>query len=193
MYIEKSIPNRKKDEKLILFLRRHPIALAGRWGLLIILLIVPAVVYAYIYYNLPAVLTTQASYAFLMLLASIYFLFMMLFFLNTFIDYFLDVWIVTDQRIINIEQRGMFNREIAEHDLGKIQDVSGMQKGFWQTFFSYGDVHVQTAGEIQRFIFRQVDNPFDVVRVINALMEKHEQDFDNKVFAEIKEKRDAVE
>lgn len=41
MYIEKSIPHRQKDEKLILFLRRHPIALAGRWALLLVLIIIP--------------------------------------------------------------------------------------------------------------------------------------------------------
>src|SRR5690606_31415112 len=108
-------------------------------------------------------------------------------------DYFLDVWIVTDQRIINIEQRGMFNREIAEHDLDKIQDVSGLQKGFFQTLFSYGYVHVQTAGEIQRFIFKQVDNPFDIVRQINKLIQNKEKEFDDKIFAQIKEKKQATE
>ncbi|MCX6744357.1 MAG: PH domain-containing protein [Candidatus Parcubacteria bacterium] len=193
MYIEKSIPHRQKDEKLILFLRRHPIALAGRWAFLLILIIIPIGVYYYLVANFSDILALAAPSAFLVLLGSIYYLFVMLFFLNTFIDYFLDVWIVTDQRIINIEQRGLFNREIAEHDLDKIQDVSGIQKGFWQTFFSYGDVHVQTAGEIQRFVFRQVDNPFDVVRVLNNLIQKHEKEFDDKVFAEIKEKKQGAE
>jgi uncharacterized membrane protein YdbT with pleckstrin-like domain len=193
MYIENQIPSRQPGEKLILFLRRHWVILVSRWFIFAGLALIPLGFYAFILYNYAWIFEDAFLYPALLLLASSYYLFIMLFFFNSFIDYYLDVWIVTDQRIINIEQRGMFNREIAEHDLDKIQDVSGIQKGFFQTLFSYGDVHVQTAGEIQRFIFRQVDNPFDVVRKINKLIQSHEQDFDNRVFAKIKEKRQAAE
>jgi uncharacterized membrane protein YdbT with pleckstrin-like domain len=193
MYIENQIPSRQPGEKLVLFLRRHWIILVSRWFIFAGLALIPLGFYAFIYYNYFWILEHSFLYPMLLLLASAYYLFIMLFFFNSFIDYYLDVWIVTDQRIINIEQRGMFNREIAEHDLDKIQDVSGLQKGFFQTLFSYGDVHVQTAGEIQRFIFRQVDNPFDIVRQINKLMQNKEKEFDDKVFAELKEKRQAAE
>lgn len=193
MYIENQIPSRQPGEKLVLFLRRHWILLVSRWFIFAGLALIPVGFYAFIYYNYPWILEHIFLYPLLLILASSYYLFILLFFFNSFIDYYLDVWIVTDQRIINIEQRGMFNREIAEHDLDKIQDVSGIQKGFFQTLFSYGDVHVQTAGEIQRFIFRQVDNPFDVVRRINKLIQSHEKEFDDKVFAELREKRQAAE
>jgi hypothetical protein len=193
MYIENQIPARQPGEKLVLFLRRHWVILVSRWFIFAGLALIPILFYFFILSNYAWILTDTVFYPLLLILASAYYLFIMLFFFNSFIDYYLDVWIVTDQRIINIEQRGMFNREIAEHDLDKIQDVSGMQKGFFQTLFSYGDVHVQTAGEIQRFIFRQVDNPFDVVRRINKLIQAHEKDFDDRVFAEIKEKRQAAE
>jgi uncharacterized membrane protein YdbT with pleckstrin-like domain len=193
MFLDKQIPNQQKDEKLILFLRRHWITLIGRWGLFLTLAIIPVGFYFFIIYNYPGLLSITVWQAFLLLLASIYYLFTVLYFLNTFIDFYLDVWIVTNQRIINIEQRGLFNREIAEHTLDRIQDISGVQKGLFQTFFSYGDVHVQTAGEIQRFIFRQVDNPFEVVRVLNNLIQIHEQDFDKRVFQELKEKKEGNE
>jgi uncharacterized membrane protein YdbT with pleckstrin-like domain len=193
MYIENQIPSRQPGEKLVLFLRRHWVILVSRWFIFLILALIPLGFYAFLYYNYLWILEHDFLYPLLLLLASGYYLFIMLFFFNSFIDYYLDVWIVTDQRIINIEQRGMFNREIAEHDLDKIQDVSGLQKGFFQTMFSYGDVHVQTAGEIQRFIFRQIDNPFDVVRQINKLIQKKEKEFDDRVFAELKEKRQAAE
>ena len=193
MYIENQIPSRQKDEKLIMFLRRHWILLVSRWFIFAGLALIPIGFYFFILYNYSWILENIFLYPLLLLLTSAYYLFILLFFFNSFIDYYLDVWIVTNQRIINIEQRGMFNREIAEHDLDRIQDVTGIQKGFFQTLFSYGDVHVQTAGEIQRFIFRQVDNPFEVVRKLNNLIEKHEQDFDNKIFAKIKEKRQSTE
>ena len=187
MLIEGNIPNRQKDEKLILFLRRHPIILVGKWLLYLLLATIPILLYFFLSYTYPQILESKISYPFLFLLASVYYLYVLLFLFNAYIDYQLDVWIVTNQRIINIEQKGLFNREIAEHSLERIQDVSGLQKGIFETFFSYGDVHVQTAGEIQRFIFRQVDNPFEVVRVINGLIQKKELKFEEQLADKIKQ------
>ncbi|MCX6739873.1 MAG: PH domain-containing protein [Candidatus Parcubacteria bacterium] len=193
MLIEKQIPNRQKDENLVLFLRRHPIIIFSRWAVYLFLGLIPPFFYYFISINYPDVLTHPLGYPVLLLLACSLYLFIALFFLNAFIDYYLDVWIVTDRRIINIEQRGLFNREIAEHTLERVQDVSALQKGIFQTFFSYGDVHVQTAGEIQRFIFRQIDNPFEVVRVLNNLIHKHEAEFDNRLFETIKDNKTEAE
>ncbi|MBN1326029.1 PH domain-containing protein [Candidatus Falkowbacteria bacterium] len=186
MYIEKHIPNREKDEKLVLFLRRHWIILIIKWLVIIVIAFVPLALYLFLSYFEPEVLDNNIYYAFLFLLSSLYYLFTLLFFLNAFIDYYLDVWIVTDHRIINIEQRGLFNREIAEHTLERIQDVTAIQKGFWQTLFSYGDVHVQTAGEIQRFIFRQVNDPFNVVRIINEEIKKFQKNEEHELMEKIR-------
>lgn len=186
MYIERHIPNREKDEKLILFLRRHWIILIAKWLVVLVIALVPLVIYFFLSYFEPEILKKYVYYAFLFLLSSLYYLFTLLFFLNAFIDYYLDVWIVTDRRIINIEQRGLFNREIAEHTLERIQDVTAIQKGFWQTLFSYGDVHVQTAGEIQRFVFRQVNDPFNVVRIINEEIKKFEKNEEHELMEKIR-------
>ncbi|MBD3360054.1 MAG: PH domain-containing protein [Candidatus Buchananbacteria bacterium] len=170
MYIEKHIPNRQKGENLVLFLRRHWIIIVGHWLFYIFLALIPLGFYFFIEYQFPNLLTTEYTYAFLLLLASIYYLFILLFFYYAFVDYHLDVWIVTNKRIINIEQKGLFNRFISEHELEKIQDVTAEQKGVLATFLSYGNVLVQTAGEVPMFIFRQVDNPFEVAKQINHLL-----------------------
>jgi len=181
MFIENQIPNRQKDEKLVLFLRRHIIVLLGRWLLYIFLGLIPVILYFLLSYFQPQLLASKTIYPFLFLLASVYYLYITLFMFSAFIDYYLDVWIVTDQRIINIEQRGLFNREIAEQGLDRIQDVSGIQKGVLQTFFSFGDVHIQTAGEVQKFVFSQIAHPFDVVKTINDIVEKKERKFETQL------------
>jgi len=181
MFIDNQIPNRQKDEKLILFLRRHPAILAGKWLLFILLGLIPLGIYFFLIYFQPQILRNIIAYAGLLLFASVYYIYILLFFFSAFIDFYLDVWIVTDQRIINIEQKGLFNRVIAEHSLDKIQDVSGEQKGLFQTLFSYGNVHIQTAGEVQRFIFFQVKNPFEIIRVLNNLLQKREAKFQHEL------------
>jgi len=91
--------------------------------------------------------------------------------LNNFVDYYLDVWIVTNERIIDSEQRQLFSRVIAEHKISKIQDVATEVHGILPTFLNYGDVFIQTAAETKRFIFKQVPNPMEVKRTITALCE----------------------
>ena len=125
MYIEHHIPNRQKGEKLILFVRRHWIVIIFHWIQYIILALIPIGIYYFLATQFPDVLTGTFTYPFLLLLGSLYYLYVLLFFYNAFIDYYLDVWIITNKRIIDIEQKNLFNRVIAEHELDKIQDVTG--------------------------------------------------------------------
>ncbi len=82
------------------------------------------------------------------------------------IDVWFDTWIITDDRIINIEQQGLFSREVSEIKLARIQDVSVDVRGFFQTFLNYGDVRIQSAGEEEHFLFRSVPDPYGVKNII---------------------------
>lgn len=104
------------------------------------------------------------------------------------VDYYFDIWIITTERIINIEQKGMFTRSVSELRFSKIQDITTEVIGFIPTIVNYGDVKVQTAGEQNEFIFRTVSDPYRVKNIIMELQRKAEN---NKVesFGEmIKEK-----
>ncbi|MBF8280664.1 MAG: hypothetical protein HW383_437 [Candidatus Magasanikbacteria bacterium] len=56
-----------------------------------------------------------------------------------------NAFAITNERIIDFDQRGFFERVVSESTLEKIQDVSFHFHGFWQTSLHYGDVNVQTA------------------------------------------------
>jgi hypothetical protein len=88
------------------------------------------------------------------------------------IDYYFDIWIITSERIINIEQKGMFTRKASELRYSKIQDVTTEVVGFLPSVLNYGDVRVQTAGEQSEFVFRTVSDPYNVK---NIIMELHKQ------------------
>ncbi len=85
------------------------------------------------------------------------------------IDYFFDVWIITDERIVNIEQKGLFTRSISELQFSRVQDVTSSVNGFISTMLNFGDVYVQTAAEEKRFVFRQVADPFAIKDEIMSL------------------------
>lgn len=161
--------HQKPSEQIQLMLRRHPITFVPKFFLFVVLLIVPFL-FPIIF---PASIRNDPFWGtVLILLGSAYFLFILVLFLEQFVDYYLDLWIVTNERIIDINQVGLFKRTVAELDLKKIQDVSSDITGFFATFFNYGDVGIQSAGATQKFGFHKVPKPHEVRTQVLKLAEK---------------------
>jgi uncharacterized membrane protein YdbT with pleckstrin-like domain len=108
-------------------------------------------------------------------------LFIWIYALFLWIDYYFDVWVVTDRRIINIEQKGLFARDVSELNLERIQDVTTEVHGFIPTMFNYGDVYIQTAGEKERFEFSKVPNPYGVKDTIMHLQKSMQREESNEL------------
>lgn len=81
-------------------------------------------------------------------------------------DYFLDMWIITSRRMIDVEQKGFFHREVSSFRIDRIQDVTIEIQGVIPTFLDYGDLHVQTAGESKEFIIRGIGKPKHIKEVV---------------------------
>jgi len=119
---------------------------------------------------------------------SLFFTFLWLLFFAIWIDYYFDVWIVTSERIINIEQKGLFTRVVSELELEKIQDVTTDVRGVIPTFLNYGHLLIQTAGERERFIFRNVPDPYTIKDVIMKLQNELENKEENEFGEMLREK-----
>ena len=104
------------------------------------------------------------------------------------IDYFFDIWIITSERIINIEQKGMFARKASELRFQKIQDITTEVSGFMPTIFNYGDVRIQTAGENEEFIFRTIPDPYNIKNIIMSLQKQTEESSKQEIGEMIKGK-----
>jgi len=61
-------------------------------------------------------------------------------------NYYLDLWMITDKRIVSVDQTGLFSRKVTVLPFGSVQDVTVEQHGIIQTFLNFGTVKVQTAG-----------------------------------------------
>lgn len=85
-----------------------------------------------------------------------------------FVNYYLDVFVITNERIIHIEQHNPFSRTVAELRLERVQDVTVEQHGILPTLLHYGNVRVQTAGEATAFVFHDVPYPLKVKEVVMA-------------------------
>lgn len=163
----------RDDEQILLVLHRHWFNILSQFFIVIAMLLL-----FFGSYGLTAFFYTdfsnpigQTLFAFL---RNLFFTFTWITFFIIWIDYYFDVWIVTDKRIVNIEQNGLFARETSELRLEKIQDVTTDVKGVIPTFLNYGDIEVQTAGEQEKFIFKNIPDPYAVKDLIMNLQKKFE-------------------
>ncbi|MFA5991130.1 MAG: PH domain-containing protein [Candidatus Doudnabacteria bacterium] len=103
----------------------------------------------------------------------VYTLFLTLALFLIFIFYYLNVQIITDIRIVDITQVGLFSHTISELHIDKIEDATSNTKGILGTIFNYGDVYIQTAGTVDRFEFESVPDPAGIEKLILDLYEKN--------------------
>jgi len=80
-------------------------------------------------------------------------------------DYYLDMWIITDQRIITVEQKGLFRREISEIPLHRVQDITIEISGIIETFLKFGTIRIQTAGE-REFTIDDIPRLYEIKDII---------------------------
>jgi hypothetical protein len=103
---------------------------------------------------------------------SLYYSFFLFFLLVEWIDFYFDAWIVTNKRLIDVEQIGIFRRSVSETRLEKIQDVTFEVKGIFGTIFHYGSITVQTAGAAQNFTIKQISDPAKIKTQLLSLYDE---------------------
>lgn len=79
---------------------------------------------------------------------------------------YLNVIIVTDKHIVDVSQRAFFARSVSTLSLGDIEDVSIDKNGFLPTLFDFGNLKIQTAGELPNFELKAIADPETVQRQI---------------------------
>lgn len=58
--------------------------------------------------------------------------------------WFYDVYIITNMRLICVEQKSLFSKEFAEIELSKIKDVTYQIRGVFATLFKFGSVRIKS-------------------------------------------------
>lgn len=85
---------------------------------------------------------------------------------GTWLIRYLNVIIITDKHLVDISQKAYFARSVSTLELQDIEDVSIYKKGFLPTVFDFGNLNIQTAGELPNFELKSVADPETVQRQI---------------------------
>lgn len=85
---------------------------------------------------------------------------------SIFTRYYLTVWVITNMRIVDINQYGFFSRKVSSFLLIRVQDVTTEVSGLLGTLIGFGRLSVQTAGNDEDFNMEGIAHPAIVRDVI---------------------------
>ncbi|MBI1856822.1 PH domain-containing protein [Candidatus Saccharibacteria bacterium] len=130
---DKYFEDQMDDEEVMFVFRKHPIVMRKGlvFGMLGILL-----------GTLPGYIKPEYSYFFGGLAAG--FILGVVVFFPSWMAWYFSVFIVTDQRFIQITQKGLFHRSVVDIGLNQIQMVNYEIAGMQETMLGFGTIMMQT-------------------------------------------------
>lgn len=167
---DRYFPTQEAGEKIFLLIRRHWIVFITL-AFFIFVMTLPLIALGVYWIMSPEVFSDDLG-NFVIIFASIYALIIVGLCLYGFVNYYLDVYIITNERLVDIKQNGFFRREIAELHLKQVQDVEAKVEGFLGTMMHFGNVYIQTAGERENFKLEDVPHPYTVSKRIAELHQR---------------------
>lgn len=171
MNIRAVLPYRT-DESVYIFARPYFLAFLP-WFTIGFLLLVIGIFFVFVGANVfPEVNTDPFAHNIFVLITSAYFLLLVPFLTVAFIDFYYDIHIVTDQRVIDIDQNALFARDVSSLSLDQVQDATARNKGVLSNIFNFGDVVIQTSGAQQFFEFHNVLHPSEITTIVLDLADQ---------------------
>lgn len=166
--------NLQTGEEVELIARRHRVYLALHLGRDILMGVVPAVVLAIII--AATVGFDSATGGILTVVLVLWLVFWAVKAYFTWYRYQNDLWVVTNQRIIDSFKSNWFNHRMASADLVNVEDMSVDRSGVFATMFKYGNLVCQTAGARQNFVLSGIAAPSDVLGLVDRLRDEARRD-----------------
>jgi len=126
---------------------------------------------------------------------SLFFILIFLGFFTLFRNYYLwkkNICYITTHRVIDVEQRGFFEKVVSEIPYDQIEDVHGKISGFFGMILRFGTVSIQTGSGKVKIILQNVKRPLQLQQQINEMRErylsKYSTDFSGDVAGIINDK-----
>lgn len=155
--------NQTKKEEILLLLRPHMITNVP-WMLITIFMVF-----------LPTIFTrviptdfVPANFRFITIVS--WYLLTFAFAYEKLLCWLFSVGIVTNERVVDVDFSTILYKDVSEARFDKIQDVSVKTGGFIRSVFNFGDVFIQTAGEIPEIEFEDVPDPARVTKLLDSLI-----------------------
>lgn len=145
----------RANENVLLVSRQHPIILFHPFLISLLILMIPFVVYVFVPLGL-----------ILSIVIAICLIFAVLHGVLAYYAWSRTLLILTNERILFLEQRGLINRQFVECVLTSIQQVSHDVTGLRQTLFGYGTISLYTGDSVASIFIRDIPDPYEIQQEI---------------------------
>lgn len=180
----------KNQEEILLIVRRHWFDILKQLFLIFIMVLTLIGSYSYLPLLFPGLTDNAAFNSVFIFMENLFAMLIWLLFFLIWIDYYFDVWVITNKRVVDVRQNGLFSREVSELQIEKIQDITTEVHGVIPTFLNYGNVYIQTAGERERFVFANVPDPYRIKDMVVKLQKQIEREETDELGEMIQKKLD---
>lgn len=147
------------DEAVLYVFRKHPVVM--RKGLIFGLL-------GPLVGVLPAAIKPELGFGYFFGGLIVGFLLGIVIMLPSWISWYFSLFIMTNQRFIQIVQKGFFHRSVSDIKLEQIQSISYELAGLQQTLLGFGSIKIQTY--IGDLIIRDVHHPHKIQNKIQTIL-----------------------
>lgn len=162
-----SFANQEPDEFIILFLRRHFITNIPWIATSLFFSIMPPILFTLLQFftislgNFPAGLT--------FVLVGFYYLMIGSYAFGKFVSWFYNIGVITQKRLVDLDTSNILAHNTTAANFNELVDIKFTQRGFLQSFFDYGDIHIQTEAIRANFEYLAAPKPSRVVDIISDL------------------------
>jgi len=164
LYPEIKFETYEPGEKIILLLRAHPFTQLS-WILYSVFSLI-------LIFVVNIIISSFFAISQLFLLNCFMAVFLLSFIWFNLLNWYFNVGIVTNRRVIDIDFYAVLYREITVARLDKIQDITVKSGGYFEAFFNYGTIFIQTAGTEANIEFADIPRPAEAVQMIEKLLTK---------------------
>ncbi len=159
--------NQEPDEAILLFLRRHFITNLPWIIFTLFLFIIPPLLV--LINSVSEIFPFAIPTGLLIVIVIFYYLLILGYAFGNFISWFYNIGIVTQKHVIDLDSSNILSHNTTTAGLNEVVDVKFTQRGFFQSSFNYGDIHVQTEALRANFDFIAAPNPTQVEDIISDL------------------------
>lgn len=161
--------DQEEGEEVVLFLRQHVIVMVPWVAMVLLALSIPSAFKLF-----PPFAGLPGGYQFVIVI--MWYLFVFGYALARFMGWFFNIYILTDERIVDIDFINILYRKVSTAKIEDVQDVNVESSGAFQTFFDFGSIRIQTAAEVPEFEFVNIPKPDKVGVIINQMVDQEEQE-----------------
>lgn len=180
---DRHFQGQQKNEEVKYFTRKHPVILLPFIGIWLVLS--GALILVFISLFSAGDIRDSLLFKSVFLISAIFFIILNHFFFLRLLNYYFEIVILTNYRVINMKKTLFIYDDKEIVDLHEIQDIKKHQTGIWPNLLNYGDLLVTVSTTSSSMILRDIPNPEYYFNQINHakrgyILERRKEKFDIK-------------